>query len=73
MKTFFDDARDVVLIGAKPQPDRIAASILWFDRGIVGRTRTVTSGDESFTIVLPEVAIGQDSSKIFLNKHLYYV
>ena len=67
-----DPSGDVVLIGAIPHADRIAAKILWFDRGIVGNTRELSCGDRKLTVVVPDVAIGRDSSLIFLEKHLYY-
>lgn len=72
MKVFRDIGNDVVLIDATPQADRIGASILWFDQGIVGTTRTLKCGNESVTVELPKAAIGQSSTKLFVNKHLYY-
>lgn len=72
MRIFSDAAKDVVLIGAEPQQDRIAALIIWFDRGIVGETRQISCGNQTFTVELPKVAIGQGSTKLFLQKHLYY-
>lgn len=68
-----DSAEDVVVLLGSPQDNCLHAGLVWFDRGVTGKTRTLEHPSGClFKIQLPEIAIDREVDTIHLDVILHY-